>query len=398
MVSHVILLRSSSILKSTATAMSPSNLISSGTNTKRIDSVTSLCSDAQKVKRQNHTQSTPSVFNANRWSTKLDFGRGVSLLKATKRGHGDPQCLVQKVLKIAPETTEDSRPLEIHTLALLPRCNRIVHALVYFVSENPAIGIALFAYYPLGHLVKWKNNVFNRRNYKPVPESYIWRFFLQMTQALAVIQGETGPMAGEQQLVLHRDIKPQNFLVVDIGTTYPSFKLHDFDCATLWDKNKHEVLSWCGTFDWQPPENPRINTPAAETWALGACIHFLATGRKPIANTKSNRVVLEARADGTAERACYSSTDRYLTAKVPREVIPINLDAQTQVERGIAPLKLPNFQYSDELNDWMTRCLDFDPAQRPMTTELLSEMGPLALRMLRRMGGTAALADMEPTF
>ena len=374
---------------------------------KRVDSATTQSRDAPKAKWQKRAQQpAPFAFYPKDWTTVRTFDDKVSLLKARFTDRGGAQLIVKKILKIEPNSANDPKPLEMRALALLPRCNRIVHALTCVASEDPEFGIALFEYYPSGDLAVWKDCEFDRKNFKQVPESYIWRFFLQMAQALASIQGEIGPVSVGQHLILHRDIKPKNVLVVDIGTTYPSFKLHDFGCATVWRQGKQNQLSYCGTYDWQPPENPQINTTAAEIWALGACVHFLATGQKPIANTEANRAACLERAtrqsgaveERSSERDYYSSSNRYCAAKVPRRVIPINLDAQTQLRRGIANRGFPNPQYSDELNDWMTRCLQFEPARRPTMEGLMSDMGAVAQGMLKRMGGAAALADMKVTF
>lgn len=368
---------------------------------KRTDSAITESRDAPKAKRQRRG-AVPFAFYPKYWATVRTFDTKVSLLKARFADRGGPQLIVKKVLKVETNSAGDPRPFEVRALALLPRCNRIVHALTCVASDEPDCGIALFEYYPLGDLAVWKHQEFDRKNFKPMPESYIWRFFVQMTQALAFLQAEIGREAGDRHIMLHRDIKPKNVLVVDIGTTYPSFKLHDFGCATLWREGKQNQLSYCGTYDWQPPENPQINTIAAETWALGACIHFLATGQKPIANTHKNRdACLEKAGQNStnlSEREYYSSSGRYCAARVPRRVTPINLDAQTQLLRGITAKQSPNPQYSDELNHWMMQCMQGAPEQRPETAELVASMFPTAKGMLKQMGGTAALADMDVTF
>jgi hypothetical protein len=71
---------------------------------------------------------------------------------------------------------------------------------------------------------------------------------------------------------------------------------------------------------------------------------------------------------------------------------------EEQLQRGIASLESYNHQYSDELNDWMTRCLQNTPTYRPTTDRLLHGVSGVAQGLLKRMGGAAAFADMEVTF
>lgn len=75
-----------------------------------------------------------------------------------------------------------------------------------------------------------------------------------MSQALAFVHNEIGPNRESRRRIIHRDIKPQNILVVNNGTTYPSFKLNDLGCATFARPGKDKVASLCGTYEWQPPE------------------------------------------------------------------------------------------------------------------------------------------------
>ncbi|XPS68402.1 hypothetical protein M3J07_000685 [Ascochyta lentis] len=366
---------------------------------KRIDYTTTQSRDGPKAKRpRREPQPVSFPFYPKDWTVVRTFHANVSLLRS-RRDCARPQLIVKKILKIESHSANDPKPFEMRVLALLPKCNRVVHALTCVASEDTNIGVALFEYYPLGDLEVWKEREFDRKNHKPVPESFIWRFFLQITQALAFIHNFIGPGREGRHPLLHRDIKPKNILVVDIGTTYTSFKLHDFGCASVWREEKQTQKSYCGTFDWQPPENPRINTTAAEIWALGACVHFLATGQKPIADTKECRAARLNRAKetpGTLEE--YSSPSRYYAATAPRRVVPINLDADMQTHRGVANPESYNHQYSDELNDWMFQCLQFVPAHRPTVLGLLNGLSPVAQGLLKRMGGTAAMADMAVTF
>jgi serine/threonine protein kinase len=188
--------------------------------------------------------------------------------------------IVKKVFQLH-KSDNYGKHFEVKVLEMLPECNRVVNMLAY-AHACPDIyhGTALFEYCPLGDLSDWKKAEFDHKNFKPVPEAYIWRFFiqvsgrppsapyqahwrLQMSQALAFIHNSLGPNQESRHCLLHRDIKPKNILVVHNGTTYPSFKLHDFGCGTFDTPENRQKSTYCGTFDWQPPEvsvRPRIST------------------------------------------------------------------------------------------------------------------------------------------
>jgi serine/threonine protein kinase len=190
-------------------------------------------------------------------------------------------------------TEVDDLPVEISTLTKLPGCNRIVTPIHYSWNQpDENHGIATYEHYPLGDLEQWKEINFSVKNYKPVPESYVWRFFLHMSQALAVLQNQIGLNREEREIILHLDIKSKNILVVKNGSsTCPSFMLHDFGCAQVYRKVDARVPAILGTFEYQPPENPYISTKAAEIWALGACVHYLT----PVINPTEDKTVFGAK-------------------------------------------------------------------------------------------------------
>ncbi|KAF1843959.1 serine/threonine protein kinase-like protein [Cucurbitaria berberidis CBS 394.84] len=334
------------------------------------------------------------VWRPKDWDLKRGITHEVSLLVSRI---DRKQLVVKKIMKIKSNSDNDPRPIEIRALSLLPDCNRVVNTLFYSPSDpDPGRGTAFFAHYPLGDLAQWKERDFDSKNHKPIPESFIWRFFLQISQAQAFVQNLIGPNRDQRGCILHRDIKPKNILVVDNGTTYPSFKLHDFGCALMYRESKAQQEARCGTFHYQPPEIPIINTTAAETWALGACVHFLATGNAPIQNFGQYAVTRfnENHKHPDSARG-YSSPDHYYSARVPRQVTPINLSREQQRLRGIGP---DNHQYSDELNAWMTRCLSHSPNTRPTADRLVNSMSLVARGLLKRMGGKTALVDLDVKF
>jgi serine/threonine protein kinase len=335
------------------------------------------------------------------WFLHREVSERVSIL-ASKDSH--KQLIVKKTLRITAESKFDDRPQEIRMLCFLPDCNRILRPIFYARStDEPAWGTAIFPHCPLGDLSEWKESQFGL---KAVPESFIWRFFVHISQALAVLHLCLGPRPYGQHRLLHRDIKPENILVVHNGTTYPSFKLHDFGLACMYNAHKTKSPNARGTFEWQPPENPLINTMAADIWALGACVHYLALGKPPIEDLdeyKGKREKLHIGHNVPSSMENYPTAEHYYMARVPREVTPINLSEEEQLGQGIAVANTedaPTFhhRYSNELNGWMEQCLKREPGERPTTRKLLDGIDEEATSLLKRMGGTAALTDLELEF
>lgn len=92
--------------------------------------------------------------------------------------------VVKKVFVLEPDENDERTRMhfEVKALKQLPDCNRIVKMLAYEHNlPKPGRGTAIFEYYPLGDLRDWRNTNFKERNWRPVPESFIWRFFIQVS-------------------------------------------------------------------------------------------------------------------------------------------------------------------------------------------------------------------------
>jgi serine/threonine protein kinase len=301
--------------------------------------------------------------------------------------------MVVKVIRIPPTTDDDNRPREVQHLAFLPKCNRVLPLLGIEMNVPTAGECSIFLEYcPKGDLRHWRQVEYEDKNNKPVPETCIWRLFIQLTQAISFLHD--GLAAGGETHegwvpLIHRDIKPDNVLVVFNGCTYPSFKLADFGCSKFYDPSRTE--SGCGTYIWQPPELPRIATPMADVWSVGAAVQYLALGYGPVADQAAfKRKMWEEW--GTRNKA---GIDRnWWDTHLPRKPTHVNVSKEQQLADGANPKEL-NPQYSDVLDIWIRKALHMKARSRISAKGLMARMVPDGLKMIRKMAKSGGLTDME---
>lgn len=220
---------------------------------------------------QCYDQTFKSFYQHNKHLASTGQG-AVSL--ATVRANG--KLVVIKRLKLAPNVKLDS----VRELIMLDRVQKLgphPNILPYLQiwntpaapGECPTSRIIL-PYVSGGDLINLKRQ-FQKLNCK-VPEAFIFHAFKQMVTGFNFLH-ENG--------ISHRDIKPQNIMVdpVDFGdpALFPDLKIIDFGIAAETTQD-HETLD--GTPKWQPPEAP-IAGAKADVFAIGAVVHFLATGCGP---------------------------------------------------------------------------------------------------------------------
>lgn len=92
--------------------------------------------------------------------------------------------------------------------------------------------------------------------------------------------------------IVHRDIKPQNLLVGNMGV----LKLCDFGASQFVFDMNDELTNSAGTFAFMPPEaykNTSYRGKPADVWAAGITLYYMLTGRSPFINKSYHALILE---------------------------------------------------------------------------------------------------------
>jgi serine/threonine protein kinase len=188
--------------------------------------------------------------------------------------------------------------LETEALVAMRYHDRIVrlHEIIS-VAPGRSYGPGLLLdYYPAGDLHSLLERSIDAK--EQVPEAMLWHFLKQMSEALAFIHHGMAERSPDKRTIIHRDIKLSNWLLDKPrrGNGMPNLRLADFGLGFIapaatfeQDLEKSPGSSWCGTYEYWPPEAVAFengagkiakNTKAGDIWAMGACIQMLATTRK----------------------------------------------------------------------------------------------------------------------
>lgn len=116
-----------------------------------------------------------------------------------------------------------------------------------------------------------------------------------------------GVQFAHQNLVIHRDIKPDNILVTDDGTP----KLLDFGVARIVSREPgpsdaaETAATWLMTPDFASPEQMagRASTVATDVYSLGVVLYILLTGERPYRLRGSTPAEVLTALEGSAVRS-----------------------------------------------------------------------------------------------
>ena len=106
-----------------------------------------------------------------------------------------------------------------------------------------------------------------------------------------------GVAAGHRQGVVHRDLKPQNILLVPVpcrGAPY-TVKVLDFGISKVAREDGTDTTLAFGTPLWMAPEQAHKGklTPAADVWSLGLLAFQMITGRHYWKSANESQVLLK---------------------------------------------------------------------------------------------------------
>jgi len=172
-----------------------------------------------------------------------------------------------QVFEMMDQTARDECLKEVKLLQQLDHPN-IIKCLATFIQNNE-LNIVM-EYADAGDLARLISSLKSKK--QRLPEQYIWKYFCQITKALAYMH---------DQRVMHRDVKPANVLIVSGGV----IKLADLGLGRVF-----------GTFS-QGVANSRVGTPyymaperlpedgaysySSDVWSTGCLLYEMSALRTP---------------------------------------------------------------------------------------------------------------------
>jgi serine/threonine protein kinase len=206
------------------------------------------------------------------------------------------------------------------------------------------------------------NKSFTKMDVK-IPEAFIFHAYKQLVTGFSFLH-ENG--------ISHRDIKPENVMLDyphfgDPDNIFPCLKIIDLGIAAETTAD-HKTLD--GTPKWQPPEAP-IAGAKADVWAIGAVVHFLATGCATKMDRPTNVPIEKA-------TEYYRSAPHRIQRMVDEDVHKYELGSLSHTEAQELTFgsgkPLPRKLYSPLLEHWTNRALDHNPHTRITLPALANTM------------------------
>ena len=136
------------------------------------------------------------------------------------------------------------------------------------VIDTPEMLFIVTDYYPSGDL----QNFMECRDYEPLSEETAKQFTRHLAEGIKYLHARS---------IIHRDVKPENILLVDI-TTGKAPVLADFGLARHIP-DKKTIIGRCGTKGYMAPEilAGKAYSLPADIWAFGTLLYALVSAQLP---------------------------------------------------------------------------------------------------------------------
>ena len=117
-----------------------------------------------------------------------------------------------------------------------------------------------------------------------LPVDIIFDFLIQILNVVEYLHSVKG--------IIHRDIKPQNFLIKINEYNKPVIKLIDFGFATYIPKNQNQLKEVLGTYEYAAPEIIQKNGYGVKVdeWSIGITLYNMLTGLEPFDGSNSSEL------------------------------------------------------------------------------------------------------------
>jgi serine/threonine protein kinase len=326
-----------------------------------------------------HAATTKKKIFDDRYEILSIVGRGAhSVVYHAKYINTPHNEVALKVLVNKAGDSSATDQLRREALAMVASRHKYTIRLDDFHSVGQVSYLAM-EYAPHGDLRKYINSQSGK-----LPIIQIERFFLQIAESLAFMH-----KAG----ILHRDIKPDNILVVNDRQA----RLADFGVAVLPGEvsSIEELQKGVGTMDYMAPEilEGIECTKRSDVYLLGITFYEILTGLQPFANIPLIEVISKRRTENiTAPRLLREEAPQYLEDVIMRA---IDFDPAKRYESAVHLFEALTSRQAKHITAKSSVNTILSPLSNNKPTSILSEQ--VAIQDKSDLDAQSELTEINPS-